>query len=76
MTPVKIQPLSKRARERVRQHGDCMLLVRTGTHRGQRAAQFRSLETTWSHAGQPHFWSGWFTESEALWTSDNVESAL
>ena len=61
MEKIKIVPTSRRAKDRVRQHGDEMELVKKGKFRGQLAIFVRSLGPTWS--GNQH-WQGWFTDDE------------
>lgn len=58
---VKIVPKTKRAKDRVRQHGEEMVLKKRGRFRGKPAILVVSQGKTWS--GNQH-WQGWFTEDE------------
>ena len=62
MKVVTIVPKSKRAKARVKQHGERMLLKRRGVFRGENAMLVESLDGT-SFGG--HKWHGWFTEKKA-----------
>jgi len=59
---VEIVPITKRARERVKQHGKIMLLVRIDTFDGEPAILCESLKQT---AAGKKKWGGWFTAREA-----------
>jgi hypothetical protein len=65
---ITITPTSKRARERVKQHGEVMRLKREGTFQGEPAILVESLGETWSCSGTKHKWTGWFTNKEARWS--------
>lgn len=60
MSKVNIIPISKRAKERVKQHGTIMLLKETRHDR----FLVESLDNTWH--GQK--WMGWFTYEEATYS--------
>lgn len=64
---IRIIPKCKRARERVKQHGEVMKLTQEGNFHGQPAILVCSLEKTW---GGEHFWRGWFTDKEADWREE------
>ena len=59
---IEIIPISKRAKERVQQHGNFMLLVRIDKFDGEPAILCESLKAT---AAGKKKWGGWFTASEA-----------
>jgi hypothetical protein len=59
-----IKPKSKRAKERVKQHGSEMELVRHDNFRGEQAVLVQSVDRT---CGNKH-WHGWFRTSEASWS--------
>jgi hypothetical protein len=64
----KIIPTSKRAKERVKQHGEVMELLRAGgSFNGEPAILVQSLENTFPNGGSPQKWTGWLTEKEAKW---------
>lgn len=67
MSLIQIIPKSKRARNRIHEHGEVMELVERGTFQGQRAIRVMSLRETWGSPGRKQNWHGWFTESEADW---------
>ena len=69
MKIVTIQPKNKRARERVKMHGEEMELLLHGSFRGQEAIHVQSLEKTYSCMGEKMFWGGWFTVDEVDITS-------
>lgn len=54
---VKIKPLTKRAKDRVQQHGEIMRFVR----RGATGVLVESLNNTW----RGEKWLGWFSAEEA-----------
>ncbi len=58
---MKIVPKSKRAKERVRQHGEEMHHIQDGKRDGRSAVLVRSKNKT--GAGRQH-WYGWFTDEE------------
>jgi len=61
METITIVPTSKRAKDRVRQHGEEMELVRRDRFNDKPAVLVKSVNKTWS--GNQH-WTGWFTEDE------------
>ena len=61
METITIQPKTKRAKDRVRQHGNVMELLKCGTFDGKPAVLVKSVKRTW--AGNQH-WKGWFTDDE------------
>jgi len=65
---IEIIPKTKRAKDRVAQHGSKMELVKKGKFRNQRAILVKSLKRT---SFNNQHWHGWFTEDEiemmALW---------
>ena len=61
MQTVKIIPTSKRAKDRVKTHGEIMELLGEKPFRGTPAILVRSLEAT-SFGNER--WLGWFTENE------------
>ena len=66
---ITIKPISKRARERVRQHGRVMRLLRVDIFQGKKSVLVESLSKSWSlKPGTKTTWSGWFTPQEANWT--------
>ena len=60
---MKIIPRSKRAKDRVKQHGEDMELVKHGRFDNLPAVLVKSQEKTWS--GGQH-WFGWFTDAEIV----------
>lgn len=54
---VKVIPKSKRAKERIKQHGDTMILRQALPGK----VQVESLSNTW----RGEKWGGWFTDDEA-----------
>lgn len=64
---ITIEPKCKRAKERVKQHGDIMRLRKEGSFNGQPAILVQSLHETWRCEGVSRKWNGWFTKSEAGW---------
>ena len=67
---VHIKPKSVRARNRVREHGHKMKLLKKGTFQGEPAVLVQSLEKTW---GRGEKWLGWLTQTEADVTLDEDE---
>jgi hypothetical protein len=59
---VIVTPHTKRAKARVKQHGECMVLLTQEDNQ----VMVRSLHKTWS--GETH-WFGWFTKEEATITT-------
>lgn len=64
---ITITPKTKRAKERVKKHGEVMHLQRQGTFNGEPAVLVESLNATWSCGKAKHKWTGWFTMNEASW---------
>jgi hypothetical protein len=58
---IKIIPTSKRAKERIRQHGETMELIKEDAFRGEPAICVKSLDKT----SRGYHWHGWFTNKEA-----------
>ena len=67
MANVKITPKSNRAKNRVTEHGEVMVLEEEGSFDGQKAIRVRSVKETWGSVGRRQTWSGWFTVDEANW---------
>ena len=61
---VKIIAKNKRAKERVKQHGEIMTLERQDKYKGEKAILVESLGRT---AKNNRHWFGWFTVGEADW---------
>jgi hypothetical protein len=59
---VTATPTSKRAKERVRQHGPVFRLLRHDTFKGKPGTLVESLHTTWAGGRR---WTGWLTTDEA-----------
>lgn len=64
MMNVTIHPKTSRAKNRVREHGATMELVRRGHFQGEPGVLVRSLGTTW----RGEKWLGWLTHDEATWS--------
>ena len=72
MQTVKIIPTSKRAKDRVKTHGEIMELIRVGTFNNTPAIFVKSLDkTSFGHAE----WLGWFTEDEIVYEASVVKLA-
>lgn len=67
MKRIKIIPTSQRAKNRVAEHGEVMLLEHEETFDGEKAIFVRSVHETWGTAGRKENWCGWFTETECKW---------
>jgi hypothetical protein len=65
MQKIRIIPKTTRAKNRVREHGEIMFLVREDFFRGEMAILVESLEETWQGTTPPSKWGGWFKNSEA-----------
>ena len=65
MVRVKIIPKSNRVKNRVKEHGDIMLLNEINTLNGTNAILVKSIKETWGTAGRREQWFGWITENEA-----------
>jgi hypothetical protein len=64
---IRVIPKSKRAKERTRQHGTVMDVVKLGVFRGLPAVLCRSVFRTFKHGSNMTHWEGWFREDEAAW---------
>jgi hypothetical protein len=58
---IEILGKSKRAIERIKQHGFEMILIREDIFQGKPSIFVRSTDTSWS--GNRHWW-GWFNKDE------------
>jgi len=66
-TTVKITPISQRAKNRVNEHGEIMILEEEGMFNGVKAIRVRSIKETWGSAGRKQNWAGWFDINECSW---------
>ena len=57
-------PKTKRARQRVAQHGEKMQLVQEAMFRGVDSVFVSSLGNSAPCEGVPHKWVGWFSKSD------------
>lgn len=64
MSLVSIFPISARAKNRIREYGNTMILVIEGTFNGDKAILVESLDKI--HKGNEK-WMGWLTVKEATW---------
>ena len=65
---VRILPKSKRAKNRVHEHGEIMNLMQETTRNGSNMILVSSIEKTWSlRVGVKQHWMGWFDNNEATW---------
>ena len=62
MKKVRIVPLTKRMKDRVRQHGDIMHLL---VHNGEKSL-VESIDKTWSIDGLKMEWTAWLTKKDAV----------
>ena len=67
MKQVIIIPKSKRASNRINEHGEIMHVLKEGHYDGERAILLESLDRTWGKGDFKTMWTGWITESEAEW---------
>lgn len=63
-TDIKIIPLSQRAKNRVKEHGEIMELITISNDK----ILVKSLNKTWNN--NTDHWSGWFTNKEAQFTKE------
>lgn len=73
MKHVEITPKSQRARNRVNEHGNIMLVLQEGQYEGTRAVLLESLNRTWGKGDFKSPWVGWITEKEADWNETECE---
>jgi hypothetical protein len=59
---IQILPKSKRAKERVKQHGSIFELIKEDVFQGENGVYVKSQNVT---ASDSTFWHGWFRKSEA-----------
>lgn len=72
MTLVKVVPKSKRAENRVREHGEVMeLLMTDNPHMGKGSFLVRSLNDTFTLVKTKGKWVGWFTQHDASYELTN-----
>jgi len=65
---IRILPKSKRAKNRIREHGEIMTLKDDGFRSGVKGILVESTHKTWSLNSQIQtHWMGWFSEIEADW---------
>lgn len=64
---VKILPITTRARNRVREHGEVMVLIKEGYFIGVKAILVESLERTSNSGRSECKWCGWLTKKECSW---------
>jgi len=60
---ITIHPKGTRAKNRIREHGAVMKLLREDLFKGDPAILVESLGDTW----RGETWMGWFTRDEANW---------
>lgn len=65
---VKIIPISQRAKSRVKEHGEYMIMFPDRTRNGKQL--FRSINKTW----QKEYWLGWFEIDKDIKISEDGES--
>lgn len=64
----KITPLSRRAKNRVKEHGEIMTVKNFDTRGGKQHILVESMEDTWTlKKGVRQHWVGWFDSDEAAW---------
>ena len=71
MQTVKIIPITQRAKNRVREHGDLMELVKIGQFNGQPAILAKAFD---ADPITNSCWLGWFQDDEAVWKIDSKEN--
>jgi len=65
---VVLTPKTQRAKNRIKEHGNIMTLIRLANRDGKNSLLVESLEETWSlKPGVRQHWMGWFDFSEVEW---------
>lgn len=70
---IRLIPKSRRAKNRVAEHGNQFTLMREENRNGKKCILVESLFESWKlKVGVMQHWVGWFDETEAEWEKVNV----